>query len=139
VVARCWRAAAPMAARNSPLERPRLERLKTRAEFLKAQQGVRRATPSLTLEACPGPDQARVRAGFTATRKLGNAVMRNRAKRRLRAAAAEVLPERGRPGFDYVLVARPGTLSQPYARLVADLAGAVAAAHLRLEAKQGSA
>jgi len=133
-----------MAARSFPPEsgggtKPRLERLRTRAEFLKVQQGARRATPSLTLEACLGPDRTRLRVGFTATRKLGGAVERNRAKRRLRAAAAEVLPEAGRPGFDYVLVARAGTLSQPYARLVADLASALAAAHLRLEAKEGTA
>jgi ribonuclease P protein component len=114
-----------------------MTRLKTRAEFLNAQKGVRRVTPSLTLETCAGPDALVLRVGFTATRKLGNAVTRNRAKRRLRAAASAVLPEKGRAGADYVLVARPGTLDRPFATLTADLAAAVEAAHLRLDA-QGS-
>ncbi|MBV8977859.1 MAG: ribonuclease P protein component [Alphaproteobacteria bacterium] len=131
-----------MAARSSLPENPakrRLLRLKTRAEFLKVQRGARRATPSLTLEACRGPDDSALRVGFTASRKIGNAVTRNRAKRRLRAAAAEVLPKEGRAGFDYVLVARAGTLSEPYGRLVADLASALALAHVRLEANAGTA
>ncbi len=70
----------------------------------------------------PGPS---VRVGFTASRKVGNAVARNRAKRRLRAAAAEVLPRQGVPGTDYVLIARSGTGARPYAQLVADLEGAL--------------
>lgn len=112
-----------------------MTRLKTRAEFLNAQKGVRRVTPSLTLETCAGPDALVLRVGFTATRKLGNAVTRNRAKRRLRAVAAAVLPDKGRAGADYVLVARPGTLDRPFATLAADLAAAVEAAHLRLDAQ----
>jgi ribonuclease P protein component len=114
-----------------------MTRLKTRAEFLNVQKGVRRVTPSLTLEACAGPAEE-LRVGFTATRKLGNAVHRNRAKRRLRAAAAAVLPTAGRAGRDYVLVARPGTLDRPFASLVLDLAAAVEAAHLRLDASGGT-
>ncbi len=114
-----------------------MNRLKKRADFLRAQKGVRRVTPSFTLEACAGPpctELTGLRVGLTATRKLGNAVNRNRAKRRLRAAAAAVLPASGRAGRDYVLVARPGTLERPFASLLADLAAAVAAAHLRLDA-----
>ena len=66
-----------------------MERLKKRADFLQATKGIRRVTQSLTLETCPTPEPAEgVRVGFTATRKLGGAVERNRAKRRLRAAAA---------------------------------------------------
>ncbi len=110
-----------------------MTRLKIRADFLNAQKGVRRVTPSLTLEACAGPDARILRVGFTATRKLGNAVARNRAKRRLRAAAAAVLPGKGRTGADYVLVARPGTLDRPFETLTRDLAAAVEAAHLRLD------
>jgi ribonuclease P protein component len=62
-----------------------------------------------------------VRAGFTATRKIGGAVVRNRAKRRLREAARLLLPELGRPGFDYVFIARGGTASRPWARLLDDV------------------
>ena len=74
----------------------------------------------------PGAGTAgKVRIGFTASRKVGNAVVRNRAKRRLRAAAAEILSRDGRPGTDYVLIARAGTEERTYAELLADLAGAL--------------
>ena len=66
-----------------------------------------------------------VRVGFTASRKVGNAVLRNRAKRRLRAAASEVLARDGRKGTDYVLIARAGTGERPYAELVRDLEAAL--------------
>jgi ribonuclease P protein component len=62
-----------------------------------------------------------VRVGFTASRKVGNAVARNRAKRRLRSAAASILLRKGRPGNDYVLIARASTIDRPYEALIADL------------------
>ena len=63
--------------------------------------------------------------GFTASRKVGKAVERNRARRRLRAAAAEVLPEKGQPGYDYVVIARQACLRRSYGALLADLSTAV--------------
>lgn len=62
-----------------------------------------------------------IRAGFTATKKIGNAVTRNRAKRRLREAAREKLPALGRPGHDYVLIARQSTVGRGFKDLLADL------------------
>jgi ribonuclease P protein component len=113
-----------------------MERLKTRPDFLRAAKGVRKVMPSVSLEVCPTPaDKAgpqTLRVGFTASRKVGGAVQRNRAKRRLRAAAAAVLPLYGRGGNDYVLVARPETLTRPYAGLVDDLVAALQAAHAKL-------
>lgn len=114
-----------------------LARLKTRADFLRVAATRRRAVrPGLLLQAArrpPGNEggdaggdaSGAIRVGFTASRKVGNAVVRNRAKRRLRAAAAEVLARDGRPGTDYVLIARAGTGQRPYAELVGDLEAAL--------------
>jgi ribonuclease P protein component len=107
-----------------------LARLKTRADFLRVAAARRHAVrPGVMLQAAPQPREMGrdevVRVGFTASRKVGNAVVRNRAKRRLRAAAVEVLARHGRPGIDYVLIARSGTGSRDYAALVGDLESAL--------------
>ena len=107
-----------------------LVRLRTRADFLRVAAGRRRAVrPGLVLQAASCPPEKggaeAVRVGFTASRKVGNAVLRNRAKRRLRAAAAAVLARDGREGTDYVLIARAATGERPYAELVRDLEAAL--------------
>jgi ribonuclease P protein component len=113
-----------------------LNRLKKRADFLRAQKGVRQVRPAVTLELCHSPEPAAApRVGFTATKKLGNAVVRNRAKRRLRAAAQALLPLYGLAGHDYVLVARAGTLTREYTGLLDDLKAALSQAHERLGRK----
>jgi ribonuclease P protein component len=66
-----------------------------------------------------------IRIGFTATRRIGGAVVRNRARRRLREAARLLAPEFARPGCDYVFIARQGTVSRPWARLLDDMKGAL--------------
>jgi ribonuclease P protein component len=125
-----------MAAKSSP---PSLDRLRVRADFLRAARGIRRSAGCLTLELCPTPENVaqpdRLRVGFTASRKVGNAVARNRAKRRLRAAAAALLPLYGQGGNDYVLVARTTTLTRPFAALLKDLEAALEAAHARAQPK----
>ena len=111
-----------------------MNRLKVRADFLRASAGIRRVTGGLTLEICKTPEAVRatgMRVGYTATKKLGGAVDRNRAKRRLRAAAAAVLPLFGRAGNDYVLVARRDTLTLPFEELLDDLKSALHAAHAK--------
>lgn len=64
---------------------------------------------------------ADLRVGFTVTRKVGGAVTRNRVRRRLKAAAHQVMPEWGRSGIDYVLIGRKGTISRPFELLLEDL------------------
>jgi ribonuclease P protein component len=117
----------------------RINRLRKRADFLAAARHLRRVAGAITLEMAPTPEKARapesLRLGFTASKKIGNAVARNRAKRRLRAAAYALLPLSGRDGHDYVLVARQGILVRDFAALKDDIAEAARAAHLKLDAQ----
>jgi ribonuclease P protein component len=106
--------------------------LKVRADFLRVAQGARWSTPSVLLQMRPAPEAlatVSIRVGFTATKKLGNAVQRNRAKRRLRAAVQAVMPLHARAGHDYVLVARDGSLTRSYPDLLIDLTLAIGKVH----------
>ncbi len=101
-------------------------RLTRRAEFLRvAARGRKAATPGLVLQALARPDTAPARLGFTVTKKVGNAVIRNRTRRRLRAAARAVLAEAPRPGLDLVLIGRDGTRARPFPALLDDLRAAL--------------
>ena len=100
--------------------------LKRRAEFLRvARAGHKSVTASLVAQIAENAHDAEFRVGFTASRKVGNAVERNRARRRLRAAAKIVMPERALPGHDYVLIARRPILRQPFDAVLDDLGNAV--------------
>jgi ribonuclease P protein component len=103
----------------------RLPRLTRRSEFLRvAGKGQKVARPGVLLQALPGTG-APLRVGFTATRRLGGAVMRNRAKRRLREAARLLLGQTRPAGWDLVLIAREATAKRRFATLVGDLRGAL--------------
>ena len=108
-----------------------LKTLQHRADFLRAASARRQGTGGFLVQACNREDgDATVRVGFTASKKTGNAVMRNRAKRRLREIARSVLPEEGRAGWDYVLVSKPGvTPDRDFALLLADLRAALRQIH----------
>ena len=106
-------------------------RLKRRAEFLRvAAKGRKAAMPGLVLQALARGDTAPARLGFTVTKKVGNAVVRNRTRRRLREAARLLLREQtlrgGAPrGVDLVLIGREGTRSRGFRALIDDLARAI--------------
>ena len=115
--------------------------LTKRADFVAASRARRQARTGLLVQGrrrAAEEGVAGVRVGFTCSKKVGNAVARNRAKRRLRAAARAVLPGHGRPGWDYVLIGRPeATAARPFESLCADLADAIAAIHAPRK-KEGS-
>ena len=106
---------------------PRIQRLTRRPEFLAVAAAERTyATISVVVQAKPASDpevaEAPARFGFTATRKIGGSVQRNRARRRLKAAAALLGPAHARPGVDYVFVARGAALDRPWDDLLRDVA-----------------
>lgn len=103
-------------------------RLTKRPQFLHAAKGLRAARPLLVVQAnMPRAqvDSLQARVGFTATKKIGNAVHRNRAKRRLRALADALLPGFGMPGWDYVFIARLQTADAEWAQLLDEGKGAL--------------
>lgn len=104
---------------------PPLQRLKKRGQFLFVRAGRRAARPSLIVEARRRAEAGPIGVGFTASRKVGGAVLRNRARRRLKEAARQLLPLHGRPGVDYVLVARQSTPEADWAALLDDLKSAL--------------
>ncbi len=124
----------------------RLHTLKKRADFLRARNGRYFAANGLVLQSSkiggrellegehvdPGP-----RFGFTATKKLGNAVVRNRIKRRLREVVRLIAPQKARNGYEYVLIGRKSTLKRPFSALLHDLTIAFANVHgKRVERKR---
>lgn len=99
-------------------------RLKRRAEFLRVAASRRKwAAPGLILQAADAAIDSNptIRVGFTCSKKVGNSVERNRAKRRLREAARAVIAVEAAPAHDYVLIGRQETLRRPYALLLQDL------------------
>lgn len=107
----------------------RLEVLQKRADFLSAARSRKQAMPGFILQARHHGGET-VRVGFTCSKKVGNAVARNRAKRRLREIARLVLPSQGRAGWDYVLIGRRDvTADRPFPALIRDLEAALAKVH----------
>lgn len=116
------------------VEIPILQTLKVRAEFLAVRGGRRSSTPAFLIEMRERPpgDRAGVagaRFGFTITKKIGNAVTRNRIRRRLKAAFAAAAGQHALSPCDYVIVARHAALDRPFSLLLEDVARAFAGLH----------
>jgi len=88
----------------------------------------------VAIQALPQPERPTIGVGFTATKRIGGAVVRNRAKRRLREAARLLLPVHGKAGCDYVFIARQGAAERPWPRLLDDVKSAL----IRLAAEDGA-
>ncbi|MFZ2467247.1 MAG: ribonuclease P protein component [Parvibaculum sedimenti] len=106
-----------------------IARLRKRRDFLAAAGGRKWAAMSLVLQARERADEDEPRVGFTVTKKVGGAVVRNRARRRLKAAASEILPLAAKQGYDYVLVGRASTLTRAWPDLLDDLRAAMTKVH----------
>jgi ribonuclease P protein component len=104
-------------------------RLKKRAEFLAvASKGAKAPMPGLVMQLMARADDAPFRVGFTVTKKVGNAVVRNRTKRRLREAVRLGLDAEAYRGFDMVVIGRDRTAARPFTDLMADVRRAAAKA-----------
>ena len=115
-------------------DRPALHTLRVRREFLAVAKGDKHVRQGLVLQArSRKPDTrinaAAIRFGLTATKKIGNAVTRNRTRRRLRALAHEILSAHGQPGYDYVLIGRAATKHRTWEGLRTDLRSALRQVH----------
>ena len=108
-----------------------LHTLTKRQDFILASRGLKHSSETMIVQIKKN-DLGIIRVGFTCSKKVGNAVVRNRAKRRLRAIAREALPNLGRLGFDYVLIGRYGsTVSTEFKILKNDFISALEALHLQ--------
>ena len=106
-----------------------MERLKRRQDFVAAARALYAAMPGMVVQMRARGDDAPPRVGFTATKKIGNAVVRNRVKRRLRELARLGLAAQARPGHDYVLIGRAPSFARAFPDLAKDLSAALKRLH----------
>lgn len=106
-----------------------MERLRQRADFLAAASGSKAPAAAFVLQARKRGEDRTVRVGFTVSKKVGNAVERNRVRRRLREVARRAAPGDWHGGHDYVLVGRRAALEMPFAQIVEDFGRALKRVH----------
>jgi ribonuclease P protein component len=117
---------AELPARARPQEAQRLTTIKKRADFLAANSGLRATTPGFILLVLDRKDEdPRMRVGFTVTKKIGGAVVRNRMKRRFRALAREIVAAKGLPGADHVMIGRASGIDRDFSLLRNELSSAL--------------
>jgi len=112
-----------LSIKSMSTDTPVLHRLRKRREFIAASKAAKAVTNSIILQGRARKDDSdSIGVGFTASKKVGNAVARNRAKRRMRALARVYVLKNGHPGHDYVLIARKNATTElPYEKLQNDL------------------
>ena len=103
---------------------PSLSVIRKRSDFLAANRGLRVARPGFVLLARPNDGQGK-RYGITVTKKIGNAVVRNRMKRRFRELLWSALPDSGLPDHDHILIGREGGVERDFAQLREELGAAL--------------
>jgi ribonuclease P protein component len=108
---------------------PSVERLRKRVDFVAAAAGSKAPAAAFVLQARQRPDAGPPRVGFTVSKKVGNAVVRNRVRRRLREVVRLSDATRLRAGGDYVLIGRRAALNLPFEKLMAEFAGALTRVH----------
>ena len=106
---------------------PSLSVIRKRSDFLAANRGMRNAKPGFVLLTRPNDGQGK-RYGITVTKKIGNAVVRNRMKRRFRELLWAALPEAGLPDHDHILIGREGGVERDFTKMREELAAALARA-----------
>jgi ribonuclease P protein component len=115
-----------------------MERLRQRADFLAAASGIKTTAAAFVLQARKRVDDGPARFGFTVSKKVGNAVERNRVRRRLREIVRIAGSKRIRTGHDYVLIGRRAALKVPFARIAEDFEGALRRMHAGRNGYTGS-
>jgi ribonuclease P protein component len=106
-----------------------MDRLLKRRDFLAAAKARAQSMPGVVIQARPRDDDGPTRVGFTCTKKLGNAVVRNRIRRRLKEAARLAMPEIARPSYDYVLIGRMAAQTRGFEALRKDIISALNKLH----------
>ena len=106
-----------------------MQRIVRRSDFLAAAKAPATSTPGIVIQARNRADGEAFRVGFTCTKKLGNAVMRNRIRRRMREAARLELPQLAKASHDYVLIGRIGSETRSFEALRKDIISAVTRLH----------
>ena len=121
----------------SELTSKRVPTLKKRSDFLRLRTGKRYSTKSLVLETKASDTKEETKpssVGYTVTKKVGNAVIRNRIRRRLREVVSQTFPDKSLPNHDYVIIGKYGALTRNFASILKDLEQALDHVH-RNEAK----